>query len=231
MKKWFSKARKKFKLRCGLFYYRYWKHDLFLYWHRRWLLAEGDNTLRLDYPLDRESVVMDVGGFKGDFCAAITSKFNCRVFVFEPVPKFYNICAARFASDDRVTCLNFGLCDIDGSFSILNDGDASSLCRDETLGLASDSVVVRRFDKVFSELCVNRIDLIKINIEGGEFSLLDHMISSGLISYVEHLQVQFHNFVPNAENLRMGLRRLLSETHEEVWCFPFIWESWRRRSF
>lgn len=52
---------------------------------RRWFRDKGDSTLRLDYPLDAESIVLDVGGYKGDFTALIHEKFNCRVFVFEPL--------------------------------------------------------------------------------------------------------------------------------------------------
>jgi FkbM family methyltransferase len=204
------------------------KRDFFTYWHRRWLLADGDASLRLDYPLNADSVVFDVGGFKGDFSAAILGKFNCNIFIFEPVRDFYGACATRFATDARVACFNFGLGDSDGDFGMINTGDASSIC----LGPSpcSDLVKVRRFETVFSELLITRIDLLKINIEGGEFPLLDHIIASGLILHVNHIQVQFHDFVPLAEHLRMNVRRLLSETHEEVWCFPFIWESWRIRS-
>ena len=31
----------------------------------RWFADDGDNTLRLNYPLDENSVVFDVGAYKG----------------------------------------------------------------------------------------------------------------------------------------------------------------------
>jgi FkbM family methyltransferase len=229
MKDLIKRLKKQSRLILSLFYYRFVKRDAFLYWHRKWLLADGDSTLRLDYPLNPESVVLDVGGFKGDFSAAIVSKFNSRVFVFEPVPEFYTLCLERFRCENQVTCYNFGIGDNDGIFNILSEGDASRVSDQKATGADSVLVEIRRFDSVFSDLSFNQIHLMKINIEGGEFSLLQHMIESGLILNVEHLQVQFHNFFPNAEALRTNLRHLLSQTHDEMWCFPFIWESWKRR--
>lgn len=41
---------------------------------RRWFRDKGDSTLRLDYPLNADSIVLDVGGYKGDFSALIHEK-------------------------------------------------------------------------------------------------------------------------------------------------------------
>lgn len=41
---------------------------------------------------------------------------------------------------------------------------------------------------------IARIDLIKINIEGGEYELLDRLIETDLIKQIENIQVQFHDF-------------------------------------
>ena len=70
---------------------------------------------------------------------------------------------------------------------------------------------------------------MKLNIEGGEFPLLEAMLSSGLISLVRHLQVQFHRFVPDADRRRDAIRTALARTHAQNWCYPYVWESWSRR--
>ena len=50
-----------------------------------WVRDNGDHTLRLDYDLNEDSIVFDVGGYRGDFTSAIFNKYNCNVYVFEPV--------------------------------------------------------------------------------------------------------------------------------------------------
>ena len=41
--------------------------------------------LRYKYPLTKDSVVLDVGGYKGTFAAEIVRRYGCHVYVFEPV--------------------------------------------------------------------------------------------------------------------------------------------------
>ena len=80
-----------------------------------------------------------------------------------------------------------------------------------------------------AELNVRQIDLLKINIEGGEFPLLEHLLDSGLVPKIRHLQVQFHDFTESAVSRRALIREKLSRTHSQDWCYPFVWESWSRR--
>lgn len=73
------------------------------------------------------------------------------------------------------------------------------------------------------------IDLMKINIEGGEYELLHALLDDpDMIKGIRYLQIQFHDFIPDAKEMRAEIRRRLSETHELMWDFPFIWESWQR---
>ncbi len=76
---------------------------------------------------------------------------------------------------------------------------------------------------------VDGIDLMKINIEGGEYELLDHLIAEGIVERISDIQVQFHEFVPNAA-ARMGrMQKELERTHTLTYSVPFVWENWRRR--
>lgn len=73
------------------------------------------------------------------------------------------------------------------------------------------------------------IDLVKIDIEGGEYDVLPQLIETGLISRIRFLQIQFHRFVDGAVQKRENLREHLRKTHTESWCYPFIWESWEAK--
>ena len=193
----------------------------------KWFADEGDQTLRLDYPLNDSSVVFDVGGYQGDFCDAIFRKFRCRVFVFEPVPEFHQRCAQRFHGNPSITCLNYGLAARSGRFPICLSEDGSSFER-KISGAPSQSANVRSVAEVVAELGVRTIDLLKINIEGGEFELIPALVETGLVERIRHIQVQFHNFIAGSVAAREGIRESLGRTHRETWCYPFVWESWER---
>lgn len=192
----------------------------------RWFKDKGDETLRLSYPLKRNSIVFDIGGYQGDFAAAIYEQYGCKIYIFEPVPEFYQQCVDRFSGIDQIVCLNYGLSSNNGWFDINLDENSSSL----TLYKSDSqlvSVQIRSIVECIRELEVERIDLVKINIEGGEFDLIPALMESEYISSVNYLQVQFDSFVPDAKVQRLDIRRKLLNTHSEMWNYEFVWESWK----
>lgn len=195
---------------------------------KRWLRDDGDNTLRLTYPLAPSSVVWDLGGYHGDFAAEIIRRYNCNVCIFEPVPKFYHQCTARFEKNTTVRCLPFGLSRDAGWFDISDNENASSFVRDPT-AINSLRAEIRPVTAMFDELGVELVDLMKINIEGGEFDVIPALMDSGLMNRVRFLQVQFHDFIPDAHSKREKIRYRLKETHKEMWNYPFVWECWERK--
>lgn len=199
--------------------------DRFVLDIRRWFSDNGDNTLRLGYELSKDCIVFDVGGYEGAWAEAISAKFCCNIFIFEPVPEFAAAIQARFADNTGINVCAYGLSNTNGQLTINLSGDGSSFCVTGSGGVAKATVRKFEFD-LLRELGVSRIDLMKINIEGGEYDLLDLMIENKTISIVNQLQIQFHNFVPNAIERRDNIRRKLALTHSATWCYEFVWENW-----
>ncbi|HEY8723841.1 MAG TPA: FkbM family methyltransferase [Gaiellaceae bacterium] len=77
---------------------------------------------------------------------------------------------------------------------------------------------------------IREVDLLKVNIEGGEYELLERMIQSGSVRAIKDIQVQFHDFVPNAALRMRRIQKALTETHELTYEFPFVWENWHRKA-
>jgi len=215
--------------RATSWYRRTIQRDPFSVAIHHWFRDHGDETLRLDYPLDRESVVFDLGGYRGDFAADMAGKFGCRVHLFEPVKTFHDACAQRFDNDELVTCHHFGLMGTAGEFRISLEEDGSSIVAERS-SAPGETVRVEAFADVVGSLGVATIDLLKINIEGGEYDVLRHLVDTGLIERVRFIQVQFHDFIPHAVRMRNALRTDLARTHSESWNYPFVWESWERRA-
>ena len=209
------------------FYKAHLLHDEFSKSVSKWFRDNGDESLRLDYPLTSTSTVIDLGGYKGDFAYEINQKYGCYVYVYEPVEKFYEACLERFKNNTKVKCFNYGLSNENGNFFIGDDDDGSSMVRNNEPN-NSEQVIIKDFVEEFKALQITKIDLLKINIEGPEFLILPHIISNNIVQHIEHIQVQFHDFYPNASNLREEIRHSLSKTHTEKWNYPFVWESWTR---
>ncbi len=193
----------------------------------QWKRDRGDERLRLNYDLNEDSTVLDVGGYAGDFAQAIHEKYGCRVLLFEPMPRFYEQCMERFSGNESIQVFDFGLGDVDQELQLSNSDDASSFCR-ENSGTDTVTASIRDVADVWDECQLDTVDLVKMNIEGGEYPLLRRMIDARLTERVKDFQIQFHNFIPHAESMRAELREALRGTHEEQWCYEFVWENWHR---
>ena len=205
--------------------------DEFTIQMKKWFADRGDQNLRLNYPeLTTDSIVFDLGGYLGDFTAAIIERYNCKVYIFEPHPEYFSKCIERFSSYENVMVLNYGLADKNGEFLLSNRSDGSSFINPNHSQKDGIKCITRNFSSILSELDITSIDLMKINIEGGEFPLMDHIISCGKQAIVKQYQIQFHKFVENAVDHRIQISRALSETHVRTWCYAFVWENWRKIS-
>lgn len=194
---------------------------------KRWFEQKADSSLRLEYPLRETSVVLDLGGYHGDWAAKIHERYGSVIYIFEPVPMFAELIRARFISAPNIRVCNYGLAAEDVSASISVSEDSSSTIR--SFGSRKMEIELRDIVRVVGAIGVSRIDLIKINIEGGEFALLRRLIDSGLIANIVDIQVQFHEFVPDAWALRRTIREDLARTHQLTYDFPFVWENWKKR--
>ncbi len=195
--------------------------------YRRWVADRGDETRRLDYGLEAGAIVLDVGGYEGRWTEQLIGRFDCLVQVFEPVPEFASAIESRLGPSGRVRVHAYGLAGRTGEVDFHLSADGSSALRGQG---EPRRVRMRAAAEVFRELGLERVDLMKINIEGGEYELLEHLLDHGLTARLRHLQVQFHDFVPGARARMRAVLSRLASTHEPEWRYPFVWESWRLRS-
>ncbi|MFK7840342.1 MAG: FkbM family methyltransferase [Bdellovibrionales bacterium] len=191
----------------------------------RWRIIKGDETKRLNYKLKDNSVVIDVGGYKGEWAASIFELYKPSIHVFEPVEGFVKKLDDTFKDNQKIAIYPYGIGGSSQEIEISLDADASSVFSskgDKTL------IQIRDIIEFLDEQNIQKIDLIKLNIEGGEFDLLDRLIETGYLERFNHLQIQFHNFVENAQTRRDDIRQKLAKTHHCDWNFPFVWEGWSK---
>ncbi len=188
-----------------------------------WRRADGDRTLRLQYDLEPGSLVFDMGGYEGQWASDIHAMYRCRVEVFEPVPEYAARITARFRRNDAIRVHPFGLASRTGEARLTLAGDASSL-----FGRPGARLVrLVEAASFLRERGIERIDLMKVNIEGGEYDLLEHLLDAGLIGRIRDIQVQFHDCLPDAAARMRRIQEQLAATHRRTWQYPFVWENWR----
>lgn len=189
-----------------------------------WVKAKGDLTLRLDYEfLNPKSVVFDLGGYEGQWASDIFGKYGSKVFVFEPMLEYAKFIEKRFKHNQAIKVFRFGIGARNETIALSLDENASSAYKASSKKI--DGRLCKASDFLKKEN-IKKIDLIKINIEGGEYDLLDHLIEADLIKDIRALQIQFHDFVPDAVKRVQAIRRQLKKTHVCTYSYPFVWENW-----
>lgn len=206
-------------------YGQYIRRDPFTQALNQWHSDRGDETLRVDYPLSDSSIVFDLGGYRGRWAQQIWDRYQCHIYIFEPVPPYYRSIGERFIGRDKVHIYNFGLAESTRTDRIYLREEGSSL-----YGTGAQSLEIHLMDmaEFLRTIKIAHIDLMKINIEGAEYDLLDAMLSAGLVEICTNLQIQFHRFVPDAVSRRNAIRQELARTHCLTYDYPFIWENWKR---
>jgi FkbM family methyltransferase len=185
-----------------------------------WYRDRGDETLSLDYALTEKSLVFEVGGYEGLWASKIAQKYDPYMHIFEPMKLFYDTIANKFQDNQKVGVFNVGLTDHNGLASLTLDGDHSRV------GPAFDYLIQTRD---VAEIINQPIDLISINIEGGEYVLLQRMLESDVVTLCRNIQIQFHDNYSGCIELRNQIREKLAGTHVEIYNYPFVWEAWTLR--
>jgi FkbM family methyltransferase len=189
-----------------------------------WFAVNGDKTLRLQYDLNSLSVVFDIGGYEGQWSSDIAAMYNCKIFIFEPVIEFAKNIKSRFSKNNNIQVLDYGLSGMNAKREIALAYDSSSTHKE------GNKIEIQLVDVVafMEEHGINEVDLMKINIEGDEYDLLDRLISSGKIKAIRNIQVQFHDFVSGAPERMNDIKINLSKTHKPTYQYEFVWENWER---
>lgn len=193
----------------------------------KWFAANGDNTHNVTYDLNEDSVIMDFGGYAGVWAQQMINKYNPNVYVLEPVPEFYNQMVTKFANNSKVRLMNVGVGieNKEGMIFMSGDATSSNISSNKSIDIKFNTV-----ETILKNWGLSEIDLVQINIEGDEYSLLEHMLETGDINKFNNIQVQFHLGVENDIIRRNNIREGLIKNRFEInFDYPFVWESWKKK--
>jgi FkbM family methyltransferase len=190
----------------------------------RWVQDNGDKTKRLDYELNENSIVFDVGGYQGEWAKDIYNRYKSNIYIFEPVKDFYNDIKKNFSTIDKIKVYEVGLGNKTENQTLYFEKDASSIFNNT--GKSFDVKIVN-INEFIKENNISKIDLLKLNIEGSEYDLLDSLIENNNLLKIKNLQIQFHRNIINCVQRREKIRKELSKSHKLTYDYSFIWENWK----
>lgn len=209
-------------------------------WFNGWVLRNPDDLLALEYIRENRKhdfrhrydilpgdIVFDLGGHKGDWCREILSMYpECVIHSFELLSVYSEGLAEEFKNSDNIFVNNFGLSASDGEINITDDGLSSSGVNHK-LGSKVYVGKLKSFEDYVVSKSISKIKLLKMNIEGGEYDLLESVVGTQRISQIENIQIQFHNYGPEYVRRKDKIRLELSKTHYLTYDYAWTFENWR----
>jgi FkbM family methyltransferase len=199
----------------------------------KWFSDNGDYTHNINYELNDDSVVIDLGGYYGLWIDEILKKNNPHIpniILVEPVPEFYNHLIKKYENSKKIKVMNVGVStdknETTKSLYVSNDGSSTNFNTNVNSVIQIKTIPI---DKILSDNNINQVDLLQINIEGDEYALMEYLIESTIINKFKNIQIQFHLGIENDIERRDNIQKnLISNGFKNKFDYPFVWESWEK---
>jgi FkbM family methyltransferase len=185
-----------------------------------------------------DSIVVDIGGNIGEDAQALIQKaYPSTYIILELVPKFFTNLVDKFKDNRAVFVYNFGLASGKAELNVKVEGDATSVFKNTAASqLVTKNVTLRlengtEFFTMLGIGCFD-VDLMTMNCEGGEYDILESLVSSSLIRHIRHVQFATHVTLAGLNDpvrRYCRLQELLARTHTLTYQYKFNWETWTRK--
>lgn len=173
--------------------------------------------------LDASSTVLSFG--IGDDCTfdlALIAKYGCTVHGFDPTPKSIAWVESN-VHDPRFVFHPWALAGHSGTLELylpVHPGHVSASLRPGT-HVSTDRLEVPCFNigLLRRRLGLAKIDVLKMDIEGAEYEVIEQLVRDGELGEVRQLLVEFHHWLPafDAASTRRALRQLRRAGFAPCW--------------
>ncbi len=147
----------------------------------------------------RQPVLLDMGANVGNWTsAALWEHPSASVHCFEPTPAIATVLSKRFDSNSNVVVHNLALSDCQGEGTLYIDPDDSknSLVSRSPVGihLEHSIVPINRGDTIIEDLGIAHVDLLKIDTEGHDLSVIRGFCDTLSRGGVSVIQFEYNAF-------------------------------------
>jgi FkbM family methyltransferase len=129
-------------------------------------------------------IVVDLGASVGPFVMSILNKNPKHVYAVESSLEMFSTLKSNMKNYKNVTCLNYA---IDNNGADFCENDFSYIFHDKSYECKAIT-----FKTLLNKLNINKIDFLKIDIEGSEYGLFSEDCLNILKSNVKFLVAEFH---------------------------------------
>jgi FkbM family methyltransferase len=169
--------------------------------------------------LKKDDLVIDVGGYRGDFTGELMKLCKCRVILYEPVPEYAEICRKRFKDFNNVEVINSAVSDINGRGTFYVNKQGSSFYFEWAKSNRSIKVDISNVSDIVKNY---KPKVLKLNCEGSEYEILGELNRCLFLGTISEILVQFHK-VSSWEKYS-SIQNILSKTHTK--SYNGKWELW-----
>jgi FkbM family methyltransferase len=195
--------------------------------------AGGNSLLYKNLYLNDGSISWDVGGYHGDWSSEIMVRYGSNIEIFEPAPDYYNICKIKFNENKKVSIHPFGLSNSTKKmeFSLVDSGTSAFLQKKNNFIFTASVIDINDVLKASIVKGLVRsedaaIGCIKINIEGGEYDVLERLIENNKLRLFRVILIQFHRQPEGYQKRYEKIINAMSMTHKCIWNYSMVWGRW-----
>jgi FkbM family methyltransferase len=159
-------------------------------------------------------VIVDLGGNYGDFTRAMRKFFDARVYTVEPVPALFE----ALPEGEKIVKIKAAISDKNGEVEIFLPEDRCATVNKNAGGV---SIIAReyKYSDLISDNKIAKIDLLKMDIECAEISLLKSLKKEDF-EKIDQLTVEFHDFLyPELRNEVEELKKKIQ--NNGFYCISF----------
>ncbi len=154
--------------------------------------------------LDTNSIIVDLGGHKGEFSSKISEEHNCMCHTVEAHPYHFR----RIKESDKVKKHNHAVVGNEGeTFLYLSHNPESHTVIKPKEGthrkIKVNSTTLKSF---IHRVKLKKVDLLKVDIEGSEIELFDST-PAPIIKSIKQITIEFHDFIDS--ELKPDVKRII----------------------
>ena len=154
--------------------------------------------------ISSESVIYSFGiGEDISFDLELIERFGCSVLAFDPTPRSIQWLIKQDLPN-QFKWIEIGIANYDGEAKFFSPANTSfishTILKHNKTGEKAIVVEVRRLSTIINELRNRRIDILKMDIEGAEYKVIDDILSTSIRP--GQILVEFHHFFNNVSLLR-----------------------------